>query len=204
MIRTLFIAIFLSLYTLVLGPPLLIWTWLTKNPDLLYWAGVKGVMFFVRAVGESSRCGPRAHPLRGMPFLRESHQFGRRPCRSGSHPAADCHPAQGIFVSLAYCGNRFHARTFYSRETRIARIRRREHGESHRSDAQGTVLSDLSRGNAESRWAAARLQERSSGDGHQREGPLGAGSLFGRSSHHGEAFARHSSRRNSGGISPAD
>jgi len=55
MIRTLFIAVFLSLYILVLGPPLLIWTWLTKNPDLLYWAGVKGVMFFVRAVGVKVR-----------------------------------------------------------------------------------------------------------------------------------------------------
>ena len=55
MLRTLFIAIFLSLYILVLGPPLLIWTVLAKNPDPLYWAGIKGVMFFVRAVGVKVR-----------------------------------------------------------------------------------------------------------------------------------------------------
>lgn len=51
MLRTLFISIFLSLYILVLGPPLLAYTLITRNPDALYWAGIKGVMFFVRAVG---------------------------------------------------------------------------------------------------------------------------------------------------------
>jgi len=51
MFRTLFIAIFMSLYILLLGPPLLVYTLITKNPGPLYWAGIKGVMFFVRAVG---------------------------------------------------------------------------------------------------------------------------------------------------------
>src|SRR5260370_6994319 len=51
MLRTLFIAGFLSLYILVVGTPLLVYTWITRNPNAIYWAGVKGVMFFVRAVG---------------------------------------------------------------------------------------------------------------------------------------------------------
>ena len=51
MARTLFIALFLSLYIISVGIPLLIWTVLSKNPDALYWAGVKGVMFFVRVAG---------------------------------------------------------------------------------------------------------------------------------------------------------
>jgi 1-acyl-sn-glycerol-3-phosphate acyltransferase len=51
MLRTLFVSVFLSLYTLILGPPLLVYTVITRNPDALYWAGVKGVMFFVRAAG---------------------------------------------------------------------------------------------------------------------------------------------------------
>jgi 1-acyl-sn-glycerol-3-phosphate acyltransferase len=51
MLRTAFVAIFLSLYILLLGPPLLLYTVLTKNVDPLYWAGVKGVMFFVNCVG---------------------------------------------------------------------------------------------------------------------------------------------------------
>ncbi|MBS1867787.1 MAG: 1-acyl-sn-glycerol-3-phosphate acyltransferase, partial [Acidobacteria bacterium] len=49
--RTLFIAVFLSLYIIVVGIPLLLWTVISRNPDALYWAGVKGVMFFVRSVG---------------------------------------------------------------------------------------------------------------------------------------------------------
>lgn len=51
MLRTLFIAVFLSLYILILGPPLLLYTVITRHVDPLYWAGVRGVMFFVRAVG---------------------------------------------------------------------------------------------------------------------------------------------------------
>jgi 1-acyl-sn-glycerol-3-phosphate acyltransferase len=51
MLRTLFIGVFLSAYILLVGPPLLVYTLITRNPDPIYWAGVKGVMFFVRAVG---------------------------------------------------------------------------------------------------------------------------------------------------------
>jgi 1-acyl-sn-glycerol-3-phosphate acyltransferase len=51
MLRTLFVAIFLSLYIIIVGIPLLIFTVLVKNPNALYWAGARGTMFFVRAVG---------------------------------------------------------------------------------------------------------------------------------------------------------
>jgi 1-acyl-sn-glycerol-3-phosphate acyltransferase len=51
MLRTLFIAIFLSLYILIVGPPYLLYTLITKNGDPLYRAGLGGVLFFVRAVG---------------------------------------------------------------------------------------------------------------------------------------------------------
>ena len=59
MLRTLFIAVFLSLYILVVGPPLLVYTVITRNPDPIYWAGVTGVMFFVRAVGVKVRVSGR-------------------------------------------------------------------------------------------------------------------------------------------------
>jgi 1-acyl-sn-glycerol-3-phosphate acyltransferase len=55
MFRTLFIAVFLSLYILILGPPLLLYTLFSKNVDPLYWVGLKGVLFFVRAVGVKIR-----------------------------------------------------------------------------------------------------------------------------------------------------
>ena len=51
MLRTLIVAVFLSLYCIVVGIPLLLYTVLVKNPGALYWAGARGTMFFVRAVG---------------------------------------------------------------------------------------------------------------------------------------------------------
>jgi len=51
MFRVAFMCVFLSLYVLIVGPPLLIYTFVTKHVDPLYWAGVKGVMFFVNCVG---------------------------------------------------------------------------------------------------------------------------------------------------------
>ena len=51
MLRGAFICVFVTLYTLVLGPPLLIYTFVTRHVGPLYWAGVGGVMFFVRCVG---------------------------------------------------------------------------------------------------------------------------------------------------------
>lgn len=55
MLRTLFIAVFLSLYVLLAGPPLLLYTLITKNADALYKAGLGGVLFFVRLVGVKIR-----------------------------------------------------------------------------------------------------------------------------------------------------
>jgi 1-acyl-sn-glycerol-3-phosphate acyltransferase len=51
MLRAAFICIFLSLYILVAGPPLILYAYFTKNVDPLYWAAIKGVMFFVNCVG---------------------------------------------------------------------------------------------------------------------------------------------------------
>ncbi len=51
MLRAAFMCVFLSLYIFVVGPPLLLYTLLTRHVDPLYWAGVNGVMFFVQCVG---------------------------------------------------------------------------------------------------------------------------------------------------------
>lgn len=51
MIRTFLAALFLTAYTLILGPPLLVHVFLTKNVDLLYRMGVGGVVFIVKAMG---------------------------------------------------------------------------------------------------------------------------------------------------------
>jgi 1-acyl-sn-glycerol-3-phosphate acyltransferase len=51
MLRAAFISVFVTLYVLLLGPPLLLYSFITKDVDPLYWAGIKGVMFFVNRVG---------------------------------------------------------------------------------------------------------------------------------------------------------
>src|SRR5215469_2148576 len=52
MIRTAFVAIALGVGTLVLGPPLILFTLLTKSGTLMYWAGVKLVVYVTRIAGE--------------------------------------------------------------------------------------------------------------------------------------------------------
>ncbi|GAC1679681.1 MAG: hypothetical protein PVS2B2_17580 [Candidatus Acidiferrum sp.] len=49
--RTAFIAVFLSTYIVLVAPPLLVYGVATGNVNPLYWAGVRGLMFFVRCVG---------------------------------------------------------------------------------------------------------------------------------------------------------
>ncbi len=51
MLRGAFICVFLTLYILILGPPLVIYTFVTRHVDPLYWAGINGVMFLMRCVG---------------------------------------------------------------------------------------------------------------------------------------------------------
>jgi 1-acyl-sn-glycerol-3-phosphate acyltransferase len=52
MIRTAFVAISMALCTLVLGPPLILLTMVTKSATLMYWAGVKMVVYVTRIAGE--------------------------------------------------------------------------------------------------------------------------------------------------------
>jgi 1-acyl-sn-glycerol-3-phosphate acyltransferase len=59
MLRTVFILTFLPLYILLAGPPLLLYTLLSRNPDPLYWTGAKGVMFFLRSIGVRVRIAGR-------------------------------------------------------------------------------------------------------------------------------------------------
>jgi 1-acyl-sn-glycerol-3-phosphate acyltransferase len=73
MLRALFIVVFLSIYILILGPPLLLYTLVTRHVDPLYWAGVKGVMFFVRAVGVKVRVEGRANIPEGVCLFVANH-----------------------------------------------------------------------------------------------------------------------------------
>ncbi len=51
MIRTAIVSVFLTLYTLLLGPPLIVYSLLTGSGDLLYRIGLGGVLLATRLVG---------------------------------------------------------------------------------------------------------------------------------------------------------
>jgi 1-acyl-sn-glycerol-3-phosphate acyltransferase len=55
MLRAAFILVLLPLYMLLAGPPLLLYTLISRNPNPLYWGGVRGVVFLVRLVGGKMR-----------------------------------------------------------------------------------------------------------------------------------------------------
>ena len=73
MLRAAFICLFLTLYVLVVGPPLLIYTFLTKHVDPLYWVGVNGTMFFVRCVGVRVRAKGRERIPAGTCIFAANH-----------------------------------------------------------------------------------------------------------------------------------
>ena len=52
MLRTAFVAAALGLATLLLGPPLILLTIVTKSATLMYWTGVKLVVYVTRIAGE--------------------------------------------------------------------------------------------------------------------------------------------------------
>lgn len=52
MIRTAFVAVSLGIGTLLLGPPLILLTLITKSATLMYWVGVKMVVYVTKFAGE--------------------------------------------------------------------------------------------------------------------------------------------------------
>ncbi len=73
MLRAAFICVFLSLYILLLGPPMLVYTVLSKNPSPLYWTALKGILFFVRAVGVRIRVKGIEHIPEGTVIFAANH-----------------------------------------------------------------------------------------------------------------------------------
>jgi 1-acyl-sn-glycerol-3-phosphate acyltransferase len=73
MIRTAMVAVFLTLYTLLLGPPLIIFTLLTRSSDLIYWVGVKGLVFITRVAGMRVRVEGAENIPRGVCVFAANH-----------------------------------------------------------------------------------------------------------------------------------
>jgi len=79
MLRTLFIIVFLSIYILIVGPPVILYTLITGNPNPVYWAGIKGVLFFVRAVGVQIRVSGIERIPKGVCLFAANHTSSADP-----------------------------------------------------------------------------------------------------------------------------
>lgn len=73
MIRTTIVAVFLSLYVLVLGPPLILFTLATRSAELMYWVGVKGVVYITRFAGMRVRVEGRENIPAGVCMFAANH-----------------------------------------------------------------------------------------------------------------------------------
>jgi 1-acyl-sn-glycerol-3-phosphate acyltransferase len=73
MIRTAFVALSLSLYTLVLGPPLILYTLVTRSAELMYWVGVKGLVFITRVAGMQVNVEGRENIPKGVCLFAANH-----------------------------------------------------------------------------------------------------------------------------------
>src|SRR5271169_7230342 len=73
MIRTAFVAFAMGLCTLVLGPPLILLTLVTKSATLMYWAGVKLVVYVTRIAGEKVTVEGRENIPAGVCLFAANH-----------------------------------------------------------------------------------------------------------------------------------
>lgn len=73
MIRTAFVAAALGVGTLILGPPLILLTLVTKSATLMYWAGVKLVVYVTRIAGEKVTVEGRENIPQGVCLFAANH-----------------------------------------------------------------------------------------------------------------------------------
>lgn len=76
MIRTAIVAILLSLFILIAGPLLLLYTWVVNNPNAIYRIGLEGCYLIARTVGMQERVeGLEKIPTRTVLFMANHTSF---------------------------------------------------------------------------------------------------------------------------------
>ncbi len=104
MLRTLFVAVFLSIYILIVGPPLLGLDACHEEPQCDLLGGHEWRDVF-RAAGWRARscCWDRADPGRDLYFCGEPYEFGGCACGGRRDSAADCDFAEEVAVRVPDC-----------------------------------------------------------------------------------------------------
>ena len=158
MLRTIFIAVFLSLYILILGPLLLLYTVITRHVDPLYWAGVRGVMFFVRAVGVRVRIeGLQNIPSGVCLFVANHTSSADAPAVVGAIPRRIAVLLKQSLFKWPIVGQAFRLAHFIPVDRKASRLGDLQRGKSCRGYAGGPVVSHLSRRDTQLRWALAAI-----------------------------------------------
>ncbi len=128
MIRTAIVAIFLSLYTIIAGPFLLLHAWITGNPDFLFRAGVSGAYFISYAVGLRIKIeGREKVPLGVCLFLANHTSFADPVGIVWAIPRRVAILAKKSLFSIPFIGWAFHLAKFVpvdrtNREAAIASV----------------------------------------------------------------------------------
>jgi 1-acyl-sn-glycerol-3-phosphate acyltransferase len=128
MIRTALAALFLTLYTLILGPPLILYTVVTGHVGPLYTLGVGGVVFIVRLIGVRIRVEGLGNIPRGVCLFVANHtSTADAPAVVGAIPRRVSIMAKESLFKIPIVGQAFRAAKFVpvnrsDRESAIASV----------------------------------------------------------------------------------
>jgi 1-acyl-sn-glycerol-3-phosphate acyltransferase len=125
MIRTAFVAAAIGLTTLILGPPLILFTLVTRSATLMYWAGVKLVVYVTRIAGEKVTVEGRENIPPGVCLFAANHTSNAdAPAIVGAIPRRIAILGRKSLFDIPIVGTAFHLAKFVpvDRENRDAAL----------------------------------------------------------------------------------
>jgi len=128
MLRAIVICTLLPLYSLLAGPPLLLYTMISRNPDPLYLGRpFRGIVYLIRLVGvKNTNRRPRAYSRWCVSLRGQSHEFGGRAAVVGAVPRRVAILLKESLFKWPIAGQAFTLAGFIPREAQRDRIGDRE------------------------------------------------------------------------------